>query len=77
MSSLKLQNRLHRLSGQLQKLQKNIDLDQDCSEVIPQFLAVKGAIAGAFEEYVKFSLENCATKDKEKMKKLVALLVRV
>lgn len=76
MSDIKLQNRLKRLSGQLEKLQANIAADQDCAEVVPQFLAVKGAIAGAFEEYVKLSLESCAKSDKKKIERLIALLVR-
>ena len=72
----KLENRLSRVRGQLDKISTNIANDADCADVIPQFLAVKGAIGAAFEEYVKLSLESCADKDKEKMKKLIALLVK-
>lgn len=71
-----IRNRLSRIEGQLKKLQKEIDADTDCSTVIPQFLAVKGAIASAFEEYVKQSLEHCQDSDEIKMKQLIALLVR-
>lgn len=77
MSHKKLQNRLSRLDGQLKKLQENINNDDDCGEVIPQFLAVKGAIAGAFEEYVKSSLDSCAKSDEKKIAKLISLLVKV
>jgi len=76
MSHKPLQNRLNRLEGQLKKLQANIADEQDCADVIPQFLAVKGALAGAFEEYVKISLAECSKKDAKKVEKLIALLVR-
>ncbi|MCA9363246.1 metal-sensitive transcriptional regulator [Candidatus Kaiserbacteria bacterium] len=72
----KLINRLSRLEGQLKKLHQNIEEDKDCSSVIVQFMAVKGALAGAYEEYVKLSLDSCARNDKEKMQKLISLLVR-
>ncbi len=71
-----MHNRLSRIEGQLKKLQTEIDSDTDCSLIIPQFLAVKGALASAFEEYVKQSLEHCQDSDEMKMKQLIALLVR-
>ncbi len=71
-----LTHRLNRLQGQLQKLQEEIIAEADCARVIPQFLAVKGAIAGAFETYVKQSLHACATQDTAKIERLLALLVR-
>jgi DNA-binding FrmR family transcriptional regulator len=69
-------NRLNRLEGQLKKLHQNIEHGADCAEVIPQFLAVKGALGSAFEEYVKESLESCAQSEPEKMKQLIKLLAR-
>ena len=72
----KLQNRLSRVEGQLKKLQLNLLEDSDCAEVIPQFLAVKGAISAAFNEYIKLSLNNCSSSDKEKMKEIISLLVK-
>lgn len=76
MSKDQLHNRLRRLEGQLKKLQEDIDDQKDCNDVITQFLAVRGAMAGAFEEYVKLSLNSCAKSEKEKMEKLIAVLVR-
>ena len=72
----KLDNRLSRLEGQLKKLHQSIDEDKDCSDVIPQFLAVKGALSGAYEEYVKMSLSSCAKNDEKKVEKLISLLVK-
>lgn len=76
MENKKLDNRLKRLTGQLQKIQEDIQTEKDCSEIITQFMAVKGALAGAFEEYVRLSLDACAKHDEEKIKKLIAILVK-
>ena len=72
----KLQNRLSRVEGQLKKIQENIAGDKDCADVIPQFMAVKGAVSAAFEEYVKQSLDSCAKADEKKMRKLIGLLTK-
>ncbi len=71
-----LKNRLKRLEGQLKKLSENIESKKDCSDVIPQFLAVKGALAAAYEEYVCLSLEACAATDQKKIKKLISQLIK-
>jgi len=72
----KLDNRLKRLTGQLNKIQEDIQHGKDCTEVIMQFMAVKGALAGAFQEYVQLSLDACAQNDEKKIKKLIAILVK-
>ncbi len=71
-----LQNRLRRLEGQLAKLESDIIEKKDCADVIPQFLAVKGAVAGAYEEYVKLALESCPKSRPEKLQQLIAQLIR-
>jgi len=76
MSNDKLHNRLRRVQGQLKKIQENIDGGCDCLEVATQFLAVKGAVAAAFEEYIKESLGTCAKSDEDKLEQLIALLVK-
>lgn len=70
------EHRLNRLEGQFRRLRETIAAGEDCTEVIPQFLAVRGAFAGAFEEYVSQSLEECASSDPEKTKRLISLLAR-
>ena len=76
MTQIQLHNRLRRVEGQLQKIRENIDNNQDCAQIIPQFLAVKGAIAGAFDEFMKISLDSCAKSDEKKVKELITLLVK-
>lgn len=70
-------NRMSRLEGQLKKLNQSIANGDDCSDVIPQFLAVKGAVSGALNEYLKHSIAHCKNKDAEKMNKIIAMLTKV
>ena len=76
MNSKKVDNRLKRLSGQLSKIQEDIQNEKDCLEVITQFMAVKGALASAFAEYVQLSLDTCSKQDEVKMKQLITVLVK-
>ncbi len=69
-------NRLQRLEGQLKKLQESIAKDTDCKEVIPQFLAVKGALNSAFELYLQESFHRCSSKDETTMRNLIALIAK-
>ena len=72
-----LDNRLKRLEGQLEKLHQKIADGGDCGDIIPQFLAIKGAVGAAFELYVKESMDSCAKADTKKMSQLIKLLTRV
>lgn len=74
--SIAIKNRLRRISGQLEKLERTIDFDTACAEVIPQFLAVKGAFNAAFEAYVKESLEQCPDKDLKRRDQLISMLIK-
>lgn len=71
-----LVHRLARLEGQIRKLQTNLEHGDDCSTVIPQFLAVKGAVNSAFAAYVQESITECAEHDTETLQRLVAHLAR-
>ena len=72
----KIDNRLKRLIGQLQKVQTDIQQEKDCAEVMLQFMAVKGALGSAFESYVQLSLDACVETDREKTKKLITILTK-
>jgi len=69
-------NRMRRLRGQLQKLEEGIEAEESCTEVITQFLAVKGAINGAFEAYIKEVLAECANRDESERNELITALTR-
>lgn len=76
MTNKAIHNRLRRVAGQLDTLTTTITTDAVCADVIPQFLAVKGALNAAFEAYLKESLEECGSSDKETMKQLITTLIR-
>lgn len=75
--STAIQNRLRRVIGQLERLEAQIAAGTDCTEVIPQFLAVKGAIGSALESYMSEALSSCSSTDEVKMKRLVRMLTRL
>jgi len=50
---------LRRIEGQLESLQTVLQEEHACVEVIPQFLAVKGALDAALQQYLKMSLADC------------------
>ena len=74
--NIAIKNRLRRISGQLEKLEKTIDSGMACSDVIPQFLAVKGAFNAAFEAYVKESLNDCPDTDIKSRDQLISMLIK-
>jgi len=76
MSKKLMENRLRRLEGQVAGLRERICVDASCEEVVPQFLAVKGAFNSAFEEYVKETLSECSTKDVKKRDQLISMLIK-
>lgn len=74
--SIAIKNRLRRISGQLEKLEKTIESETACSDVIPQFLAIKGAVNAAFLTYIQTSLAECSKSDTETVEELVKYLVK-
>lgn len=71
-----LEKRLRRLEGQLTTLHERISADADCTEIIPQFLAVRGALNAAFELYIKESLADCPLDNEEKREQLISMLIK-
>ncbi len=53
-------NRLKRLEGQLARVRADIEAAEKCDKVIPQLLAVKGAMNATVEEYLLSSIKGCA-----------------
>jgi len=65
-------NRLRRVQGQVASLEVSLESGQSCTEVIPQFLAVKGALDAALQQYLKNSLAEC--KEGKSVKEVSAIL---
>lgn len=76
MTNKSFTNRFKRLEGQLKKLHLEIEQGAQCTEVIPQFLAVKGAFNSAFEEYVKNALSECDGNNEKMRDALIHVLVK-
>lgn len=53
-----------------------IEDDKNCDTVIPQFLAVKGALNAAFESYIHDTIATCPSSNTESLKKLITTLIR-
>lgn len=69
-------NRLKRIVGQLESLEREISTEHDCANVIPQFLAVKGAVNAAFLAYVTDALRACEKSDRETLEHLLTQLIK-
>lgn len=69
-------NRMRRVRGQLEQLESAIARDESCSEIIPQFLAVRGATNAALGAYLKTALAECATRSEAERDALIDALTR-
>jgi DNA-binding FrmR family transcriptional regulator len=76
MKDKKLSNRILRIKGQLDALLTSIDNEVVCAEVVPQFLAVKGALNSAFAVYMEEAIKNCNVRDKSQLENLINLLIK-
>ena len=74
--STTINNRLKRIKGQLDGVITMIEDDKNCDTVIPQFLAVKGALSAAFESYIHDTIATCPSSNTESLKKLITTLIR-
>lgn len=73
----KITDRLHRLQGQIAGVEKAIESETTCNDVIPQLLAIKGAVNSVVQVYLEESLDNCVqANDAEKMRQVIKTLVK-
>jgi DNA-binding FrmR family transcriptional regulator len=74
-----LQKRLKRIEGQLRGVQKMIDEDRECHEIVQQLAAVRSAVQGAtlvfMKDYASDCLMNIDTENKENRELLVDDLI--
>ena len=70
-----LQKRLKRIEGQLRGVQKMLDEDRECHEVVQQLAAIRSAVQGAtlvfMRDYASDCILNIETDDKETREMLV------
>ena len=63
-----LQKRLRRIEGQVRGVQRMLDEDRDCHEIVQQLAAIRSAVQGAslvfMREYASDCLMNADKSDK-------------
>lgn len=62
----KIISRLRRVIGQLESVEKMINADKYCIDVITQTSAIKNAISSLEDEMLQSHLAHCLTKDSSK-----------
>lgn len=67
--------RINRIIGQLKGIQRMMETERDCHEVLQQVSAVKKAIDGLSKELVVADI--CKTLPKESMQKIERVVQRV
>jgi DNA-binding FrmR family transcriptional regulator len=72
-----IMHRVRRASGQLEAVERLLAVGAPCDEVIPQLLAVRGAIHGVCTAYLARALTECDRRDRAKLESLLASLLHV
>lgn len=74
-------NRLHRLQGHLKKVEKMVEVDTYCIDILHQSLAVRRALEEVEAEILDNHLHTCATEavkgGKEKREKAISELLDI
>ena len=71
--------RLNRISGQINGINKMIQDNRDCIDVLNQLLAVQSAVKGVWSQVVKGHLEHCvvdALKNNKHSEEIIEELVQ-
>jgi CsoR family transcriptional regulator, copper-sensing transcriptional repressor len=63
------QNRLRRIEGQIRGLQKMVERDRYCADVITQIASVQEALRGVARNLMRNHLQHCAAKALRSAKK--------
>lgn len=58
----KLSQRLNRIEGQIRGINKMIEEDRDCMEILNQILSSQSALKGVWKEVVRGHLQNCISE---------------
>lgn len=65
---VRLERRLNRIAGQVNGINKMIQGNRDCMEVLNQILSTQSALRGVWKQVVKGHLEHCVTDALKKNK---------
>jgi DNA-binding FrmR family transcriptional regulator len=77
-----IKHRLSRIEGQLRGVQKMIEADRDCREIIQQLIAIREGVQSASLTFVQEVAKDCLIKteshgDPESQKELMAELIQL
>lgn len=72
----KLLSRVHRIGGQVSALEKALDADTDCGQVLVQIAAIRGAVHGLMMEVLNAHLHEhvVAETDEQRRANEVAMV---
>jgi len=62
-----LQNRLHRIEGQVRGISRMLDEDRDCREVVQQLAAIKSAVQSVGIEVMRTYATQCLSDPESEM----------
>lgn len=77
-----LKVRLHKIAGQIRAIEKMIDDDTDCPEVLTQVVSVKRALKSFAETVIETHMHDCIqgttkpTEAQRRLRELLAVLKR-
>lgn len=72
-----IQNRLHRVVGQITTVEEMIAKDAPCASAIPQLLAAKGALDAAVQAYLEAALDTCVEEaDPAALKRVIKMFIK-
>jgi CsoR family transcriptional regulator, copper-sensing transcriptional repressor len=57
-----LKTRLRRVEGQMRGVQKMVDDDRDCQEILQQLAAIRSAVQNASEFFLRTYAKECLTR---------------
>ena len=77
-----IKNRLSRIEGQLRGVQKMIDAERDCREILQQLIAIRAGIQAASLTFMQEVANDCLLKaenqqDPEAQRTLMADLIKM
>ncbi|HOW91286.1 MAG TPA: metal-sensitive transcriptional regulator [Anaerolineaceae bacterium] len=75
-----IQNRLNRLEGQLRGINRMVDENRECGEVLQQMTAARSALQSTIEAYLEDMVNECLLTDEvdvETRRKLAAEMLLV
>ncbi len=74
-----LQNRLRRIEGQVRGVQKMLDEERQCEEIVQQLASIRSAVHGAMIHFLQEQARDCLyspqTQDVRDQEKVMADLI--